>query len=457
MTLVNTDIITKRRLEPILSNEAVSEDFAGLQFIEQHGRDLRFCHDSGCWYRWDDQIWRQDKTKLAFQFARELARSLVEDADEKKRTSVGRAAFASGIEKFAKGDPRVAVSIDYWDSDPWLIGTPGGTVDLRTGALRPGIREEGITKTTLVTPAKQDCPLWNRFLREATGDDADLIRFLKQWCGYSLTGVTREHALVFVYGPGGNGKSVFLNIVTGILKQYACTAAMDTFTASKTDKHTTDMAMLRGARLVTASETEEGRAWAEARIKQMTGGDPITARFMRQNNFTFVPQFKLTVVGNHKPVLRNVDEAARRRFLIIPFDKKPEKPDRELEQKLMAEGPAILQWMVDGCLDWQRSGLVKPDSVITATKDYFSDQDLFVHWLDEDCDCEKGNNDKSETSSELFRSWKEFALTAGHPPGTRQSFNDKMDQEGFKFYRSAKKREFFGIRLKPKATYNAGV
>ncbi|WP_291856620.1 phage/plasmid primase, P4 family [Bradyrhizobium sp.] len=449
--------ISKRRLEPTLSNEAVSEDFAGLAFIEQHGRDLRFCHDSGCWYRWDNQIWRKDKTRLAFQFARELIRSMVEDADDKKRVSVGRAAFADGVEKFAKGDPRVAVSTDFWDNDPWLIGTPNGTVDLRTGHLRPGIREEGITKSTLVAPTSEDCPLWNRFLRETTGDDTDLVIFLKQWCGYSLTGVTREHALVFVYGPGGNGKSVFLNIVTAILNQYASTAAMDTFTASKTDKHTTDMAMLRGARLVTASETEEGRAWAESRIKQMTGGDRITARFMRQNNFTFVPQFKLTVVGNHKPVLRNVDDAARRRFLIVPFDKRPERPDRELERKLMAEAPAIMQWMVEGCLDWQRRGLLKPDSVVAATKDYFSDQDLFVHWLDEDCDCEKGNNNKSETSSELFKSWKEFALTAGHPPGTRQSFNDKMDQEGFKFYRSAKKREFFGIRLKPKATFNAGA
>lgn len=456
MSMVNADIISKRRLEPSLSSEAISEDFAGLAFVDQHGRDLRFCHDSRSWYRWDGQIWSQDKTRLAFQFARELIRSLVEDGDDKKRTSAGRAAFASGVEKFAKTDPRVAVSIDYWDRDPWLIGTPDGTVDLRKGILRPSVRGDGITKSTLVAPTNQDCPLWDRFLLEASGDDKDLIRFLKQWCGYSLTGITREHALVFVYGPGGNGKSVFLNIVTAILKQYACTAAMDTFTASKTDKHTTDMAMLRGARLVTASETEEGRAWAEARIKQMTGGDPITARFMRQNNFTFIPQFKLTVVGNHKPVLRNVDEAARRRFLIAPFDKKPAKPDRELEQKLMAEAPAIMQWMVEGCLDWQRCGLMKPDSVIAATKDYFSDQDLFGHWLDEDCDCERGNNDKSETSSELFKSWKEFALTAGHPPGTRQSFNDKMDQEGFKFYRSAKKREFFGIRLKPKA-YNAGA
>jgi putative DNA primase/helicase len=151
---------------------------------------------------------------------------------------------------------------------------------------------------------------------------------------------------------------VFLNALTAILSAYAATAAMDTFTASKGDKHPTDLAMLRGARLVTASETEEGRAWAEARIKQITGGDPITARFMRQDFFTFVPQFKLTIVGNHQPVLKNVDDAARRRFNIVPFTRKPSHPDPQLEEKLRAEYPAILRWMVDGCLDWQKHGLV---------------------------------------------------------------------------------------------------
>ena len=157
--------------------------------------------------------------------------------------------------------------------------------------------------------------------------------------------------------------------------------------------------MLRGARLVTASETEDGRAWAESRIKQMTGGDRISARFMRQDFFEFTPQFKLTIIGNHKPVLRNVDEAARRRFLIVPFEHKPETPDRELEQKLMAEAPGILQWMIEGCLDWQAHGLVRPASVLAATEEYFSDQDLFEHWLEEECHCDAGNNNVSDTSS----------------------------------------------------------
>ena len=154
---------------------------------------------------------------------------------------------------------------------------------------------------TAVAPAKTaTCPRWLQFLDETTGSDAELVRFLQQWCGYSLTGITREHALVFVFGGGGNGKSVFLNTVTGALADYAVTA-MQTFTASHSDQHPTDLAMLRGARLVTVSETEEGKAWAEARIKQLTGGDPISARFMRQDFFTFTPEFKLTIIGNHKP------------------------------------------------------------------------------------------------------------------------------------------------------------
>ena len=153
-----------------------------------------------------------------------------------------------------------------------------------------------------------------------------MMRFLQQIVGYCLTGDTREHALFFIYGPGGNGKSVFLNTVSAIIGDYATTAAMDTFVASKSDRHPTDLAGLRGARLVAASETEEGRAWAEAKIKAITGGDPISARFMRQDFFTYRPQFKLVIVGNHKPVLKNVDDAAERRFNIIPFDESRHGP-----------------------------------------------------------------------------------------------------------------------------------
>ena len=216
------DIISARRLEPpALSNDIVTEDSAAVRFVEMHGRDLRFCHTSGSWFRWRVTTWVKDRVGTAFHWARELARQLSESQDERKRYITNKTSFASGVERFAKNDPQLSVTIDYWDADPWLLGTPGGTVDLSTGELRESSRDEGVTKATSVAPVAEDCPLWKRFLTEATGDDAELMRFLQQWCGYGLTGVTREHALVFVYGPGGNGKSVFLNVVTAIMNGYA--------------------------------------------------------------------------------------------------------------------------------------------------------------------------------------------------------------------------------------------
>jgi putative DNA primase/helicase len=365
-----------------------------------------------------------------------------------------KAQFISGVERLARGDPRLSVTSADWDQDHFLVGTPDGTVDLKSGILRQADPRDGITKLTAVGPSESiACPRWLAFLDEATGGDGELIRFLQQWCGYSLTGVTWAHALVFVYGPGGNGKSVFLNVLTGILKDYAATAAMDTFTASRSEKHTTDLAMLRGARLVTASETEEGRAWAEARIKQMTGGDPITARFMHRDNFTFIPQFKLTIVGNHHPVLRNVDDAARRRFNIVPFTRKPARPDRELEEKLRAEWPGIFRWMIEGCLDWHENGLIRPASVTAATEAYFSDQDIMARWLEEACDADPENPHKWESSRELYASWATYAKAAGEEAGTAKSFASALQRRGFTPHRMTAVRGFRGLRLKVQQGY----
>lgn len=366
------------------------------------------------------------------------------------RTITSKVSFASGVEKYAQRDPALAVTADDWDADPFLLATPGGTVDLKTGALRNALPEDGITRLTSVAPAEiAHCPLWLNFLRESTGGDEDLIRFLRQWCGYCLTGDTREHALAFVYGPGGNGKSVFLNTVSRIALDYAVTASMDTFTASRSDRHPTDLAMLQGARMVMVSETEEGRAWAESRIKQLTGGDPISARYMRMDFFTFRPAFKLTIVGNHQPVLRNVDEAARRRFNFIPFTLKPQTPDAELERKLMAEAPAILRWMIDGCLDWQKNGLVRPNSVTTATRAYFDAQDLMGQWLEDECDAEPGNEYKTSTNAALFATWIKYATAAGEEHGSQKRFSAEMERRGFRRHKgTGGTREWRGIRLK---------
>jgi putative DNA primase/helicase len=431
-------------------SDVLTEDAAALDFVADRGEDIRFCHGSRAWFCWDGKRWQQDRTGVTFQLARELTRRSSAAMGSRSRIAAGRAAFVSGVERFAKTDQAVSVTVEHWDSDPFLLGTPAGTVDLILGRLRPAIREDAITKLTSVAPSGQVCQRWQQFLAEVTGGDPELVRFLQQWSGYCLTGVTREHALVFVYGPGGNGKTVFLNVIAFILNDYANVAAMDTFTASRSDKHPTELAMLRGARVVTASETEEGRSWAESRIKQMTGGDRITARFMRQNFFSYLPQFKLMIAGNHKPLLRNIDAAARRRFLIVPFERQPPAPDQNLELKLRDEAAGILQWMIDGCLDWQRHGLMRPEVVMAATDEYFREQDLIGRWLEDECLCDFDSIVRSESSGRLFQSWKDYAVAAGQQPGLQQSFNDALRQRGFKFHRSRSVREFRGLSLKTK-------
>lgn len=430
----------------VMSNDILTEDSAAQQFVDLHGESLRYCHTHSSWFYWNGICWKPDSTGRAFDFARKLARQLSENQDERKRYTTNKTSFSAGVERFSKHDQNVAVTSEYWDRDPWLLGTPDGTVDLRTGKLRPSVPQDGITKITAVTPANTGCPLWLKFLKQATNGDDELIRFLQQWGGYALTGDTSEHALLFAYGPGGNGKSVYLNTTSHILHDYAAVSAMEAFTASPNDKHPTDLAMLHGARMVTASETEAGRAWAEARIKQMTGGDRISARFMRQDFFTYMPQFKLTIIGNHKPTLTNVDEAARRRFNIVPFIYKPSAPDRHLPEKLLTEAPGILQWMIEGCLDWQESGLVRPSCVIEATEEYFSDQEVFPRWLEEQCIT---GGTISEASSTLYRSWSEYARSVGAKPGTQADFKESMRKAGFAYRKRNNVREFCGVALKP--------
>jgi putative DNA primase/helicase len=228
--------------------------------------------------------------------------------------------------------------------------------------------------------------LWIRFLHQVTNGDIELQAYLQRLAGYSLIGEVLEHVLVFLYGTGGNGKGVFLNTLTHVLGDYAVVAPADMLVESRNERHPTDMAMLRGARLVTAQEIEQGRAWAEAKIKALTGGDPVTARFMRQDFFTYVPQFTLLVAANHKPKLHVVDEAMRRRLHMVPFIVKVAEPDLELPGKLRAEASGILQWAIEGCLDWQRNHLAPPASVLDLTKHYFEEQDPLSRWLEECCD-----------------------------------------------------------------------
>lgn len=418
----------------------VSEDAIALAFTREFGSTMRYDHHAGRWYQWSSTHWRRLDVPAALHYAREIGRRL----GSGKKT-ICKAAVAKGAETFARADPTHAVTSELWDADPWLLGTPTGTLNLRTGKMHQPRPSDFITKLAGCNPDSKEPTLWLRFLKDATRGDQEVMTYLQRIAGYCLTGATTEHALFFIYGPGGNGKSVFLNVLVHILGDYATNAPMDTFTSSKFQGHPTDLAMLKGARLVTASETEEGRSWAESRIKALTGGDPITARFMRQDFFTYQPQFKLLFAGNHQPTLHGVDAAMRRRFNMLPFIFRPEEPDFALEDKLKEESPRILGWALRGCLDWQLHGLGKAASVIAATDEYFEEQDSFGAWVEERCEVGASH---WEMPAVLFKNWSAYARENGEDPGSMVLFSSRLKKHGFRRGKSAGIRSYRGIRVR---------
>jgi putative DNA primase/helicase len=293
-TMFNDNIISLQprfdgeaaQAKPRIDNVDLSEDGIALAFAERYRDSARNCHSTGSWYRFTGTHWRCDKLKGAFASARDLCRELNQGNDARLK----KIAFPAAIERAAQSDQQLAVTAEVWDTDPFLLGTPGGVVDLRTAELRTAHADDYITKQTAVAPGVGAKPeLWLRFLDEATRGDSHLVRFLQQIAGYALTGDIREHALFFVHGPGGNGKGVFVHTLKGILGDYAAVAPMDIFIEARGERHPTELAMLRGARLVVSEESEVGKRWNASRVKQLTGGDPVTARFMRQD---FSPCFQ---------------------------------------------------------------------------------------------------------------------------------------------------------------------
>ena len=413
-----------------------TEDALALAFTRRYHPDWRYVAVWGKWMVWDGQRWRAEDTLAATDLIRHVCRQAALKADNPKVASkLAASGTVSGVERLAKVDRRHAATTEEWDADPWLLNTPGGLVDLKTGRECPHNRSDRMTKITTATP-RGECPTWIRFLDEVTGGDKELQAYLQRTVGYALTGSTREHALFFLYGTGANGKSVFLNTIAAILGDYATNAPMDTFMETRADRHPTDMASLRGARFVSSIETEQGRRWAESKLKSLTGGDKISARFMRQDFFEFPPQFKLFVAGNHKPAIRNIDEAMRRRLHLIPFTVTipPERRDKHLQQKLLAERDGILAWALKGCLEWQRLGRLDPPQVVReATDEYFEAEDALGRWLDERC--VRAANARSLTA-ELFNDWKAWCEATGEFIGSQRRFSDLLTTRGLEKWRN---------------------
>jgi putative DNA primase/helicase len=435
---------------------AYSDEHLALQFAEQHAERLRYVGELGQWLLWSGAAWQPDNTLRVFSRVRLLLRQAAASCKKRRLAPIITSArTVAAVERLARADRRLAATVDQWDIDPTTLNTPGGVVNLRTGQLRPHRSTDYLTRITAAAPGGA-CPAWCGFLVRITGGDQELQAFLQRIAGYCLTGSTREHVLFFAYGLGANGKSTFLNTLTGVLGSYATAAAMETFTHSQNDQHPCDLAMLRGARLVAAQETADGRRWAERRISAMSGGDPITCRFMRQNFFTYIPVFKLCIAGNHRPRLRSINEAIRRRVVLIPFAVTipAAERDKALPQKLRAEWSGILAWAIQGCLDWQRVGLAPPAAVTAASEEYLTSEDLLATWISEACDVAVTAATYLDVLYSAFRAWceqgNEFALT-------RRRFTSALEDRGFQQQRDRRRGAyqdhsyFAGLALKSRA------
>jgi putative DNA primase/helicase len=355
----------------------------------------------------------------------------------------------AAVERLAQADPKLATTVDIWDADPWLLNTPDGVVDLRTGQLRAHSSGDYMTQITAVGPGG-DCPRFKAFMSEIMAGDEEMVAFVQRMLGYCLTGDIGEEVVFFIYGTGQNGKGVLTSTIEWILADYCKSANDELFTQTHNDRHPTEVARLKGARMVLVTEVEEGKRWDEAKLKRLTGGDTLTARFMRQDFFQFTPQFKPVISGNHKPQIRSVDVAMRRRLDLVPFSVTipREKRDNELKAKLRAEGPGILQWMIDGCLEYQRIGLAPPQSVVDATDEYFKDEDNIAKWIEEQC--EVGPR-FFEPASRLFAFWRHYAEKARLPPGNSKKFKAELNRLGYAEKRGSAGMAYHGLQIRQDA------
>lgn len=461
----------------------LSEDSLTSEFVAVNGGNFRHVGQWMKWLLWEDGRWRIDhnfshfnqvrafmrltarelSARLARRLLGDLAKSKKTDANKEdaKRLIIRRAQrqtrslrstrAISNIVTMARADERIALNVEQLDSDPWLLNTPDGTVDLRTGDVLKHNLFDYITKQTAAGPGMGVPAMWLESLNTIMRGDAAMVRYLQKVFGYCLVGETKEHEMYFGYGTGANGKGVTLNTIRDLLGDYGVEAAIETFISNPSIRHPTELADLRGARLVTCGETDEGQRWAEARIKMLTGGDPVKARFMRQDFFQFTPQFKLFLAGNHKPKLRNVDEAIERRFRLIPFTHTIPKElrDTNLAKKLRAEWPQILHWCIEGCLLWQREGLKPPETVAAATKSYLSQEDSLTSWFEEAYELDgKG----WIYIADLFESWRQWAIDNGEEVGTKRKLMLTLEDRESVWRISQGRREkgigFRGLRAK---------
>ena len=438
------------------------------RLVARHGRDLRYCASMG-WFVWDGRRWARDETGAAMRRAKDTVEAIWDDvssaqSQEERDRLVSwalrsqAAARLTSLLAVASTEAALAVVATDFDADPWMLNVRTGTIDLRTGELRPHRRENLITKLAPVEydPAAE-CPRFDRFLGQIFQENADLIDFVQRACGYALTADVSHQVLFFLHGEGANGKSTLVDVLLHVLGEYASPAAPDLLLSRRGERHPTEIADLFGKRMVSCVEAGQGRGFNEAVVKWITGGDRLKARLMRMDFFEFAPTHKVFLCANHKPRVAETAHAFWRRIRLIPFDvvfkdrppgatgePGPGEKDPRLPEKLRAEAPGILRWMVEGCIRMQQVGLEPPEDVRRATDAYRQGEDIVGTFLEERCVVEA---DARCGKTELYKAYTAWAADAGERAIRMRDFRAYLLEHGFEEGRAKSRRFWSGIAL----------
>lgn len=439
---------------------ADTDDGNAQELVNQHGTVLRYCTDRGRWLAWNGHVWEWQPADggQAREYAKDIARALPEH-DNAARQHKRKALSAKGTTDMliqARTDPRITVTMADLDAHPWELNTPAGIIDLTTGNLTAADPARLHTRSTSCAPnPNADTALWDRFLA-TTFQDPELTGYMQRLIGYSTIGMVREHILPFAYGHGGNGKGALLEAIVAVLGDYATSSPNGFLMATNYAQHSTEIARLAGARFVICSEVNESDRFDEAKVKQLTGGDSLTARFMRQDDFTFTPTHHLWLMGNHQPAVESGGNSFWRRLRLIPFTHTVAEAERiEDLQGILARdhGPALLNWIATGAAHYFRHGLQEPAGVTEATKDYAHDVDTVARFLEEDATLHPGPNANSfaTTCAALRNAYDTWCKANGETPLKGRGFQAQLAKHGVTVGaaapRSPKAKMYGGVTL----------
>lgn len=428
------------------------------RLVDAHGDDLLYVPQYGRWLVWDGKRWAIDETGEIERRAKVTAEAIADEAktegDRRKelqswwRQSESEARLRAMV-NLATTEPDIPVTPAQLDTQPLALNLRNGTLDLETGQLHEHDPANAITKLApVIYDPNATAPLWFTFLERIFDGNTEMIRFVQRAVGYALTALTSEQVFFILYGRGGNGKTTFIETIRALLGEYAAQADFSTFLTKQGHAVRNDLARLAGVRFVSAAEAEQGCRLSESVVKQVTGGDTITTRFLYREYFEYRPGFKLFLAANHKPTIRGTDHAIWRRIRLVPFTVTipSEEQDRELLTKLRAELPGILQWAIGGCLAWQREGLGQPESVQTATREYRRQMDELVPFIDDCCIPAPG---AKVGSTVLYTRYREWAEEVGEAVLSQRKLGTLLGERGFESRRSGKggKYEWHGLGL----------